>query len=108
MPNRLSLAFQHFIRVRKLRSAIEAEVYVSAISHDVAEAVFQRFAGEGKTNRERVSLDDGFDRIGRFFQDHFAKREGQVRNMWIVGGKIAEQLRVRWPDHLCANSIERR
>lgn len=56
VPNRLALADQDSFRVRQQRTTVKAEVHVSAVGHDVAKAVLQRFAGERITDSQRVTF----------------------------------------------------
>ena len=44
VTDRFAGAFQHLVRIRELRSPVEAEVYVRAVSDDMAETVLERFS----------------------------------------------------------------
>jgi hypothetical protein len=65
MANQLARALQSSNRVAQQRAAVESEVHVAAIGHDVAKAVLKRFAGERESNRDCVALGDGLNRVGR-------------------------------------------
>jgi hypothetical protein len=65
----------------------------------MAKAVFKRFAGERESDGDCVTSGDGFNRVGRLLQNDLSQRQGQVRDVWIVGGEIAEQLAIWQSSH---------
>src|ERR1700722_10355506 len=46
VPDQFTLPRQHLLRIRQQRSAVESQIHMAAISHDVAEPILQRFAGK--------------------------------------------------------------
>src|SRR5580704_2656275 len=78
MTNQFARALQNSVRVGKQRATFEAEVHVTAISHDVAKTVFKRFAGERESDCDGITFDDGFDRVGRLLENNLAQGQCQV------------------------------
>lgn len=102
MANQLTAPSQDSVWIGKQSATVESKVHMGFVGHDVAKPVLQRLAGEREPNRHCVSFGDGFNRVGRFFQNYFAKRQEQIRYVRIVGGQIAQQLAIRWPSHFSA------
>ena len=78
MTNQFARAFENSVRVGKQRAAVETEVHVIEIGDNMAKAVLKRFAGEGESDRDSVTFDDGLDRVGRLSQNHITQRQSQI------------------------------
>ena len=89
MPYRLPGAGQDSVRIGEQSAAVETEVYVARISHDVTKAIFERLAGKRKSDRKRVPFREGFDGLWRFLQNNIAQRQRQISDLRMVGGEKA-------------------
>ena len=65
MPNRLARTLQNSVGIGKQRAPVETQVHVIAIRHDVAKTILEGLAGERESNRNCVTFNDGFNRVGR-------------------------------------------
>lgn len=81
---------EDLVRVGQQRTAIETQVDVVPVGHNVAEAILQRFSGERERDRDRVALADGFDSHGRFLKNHLTGSQSQARNVPVISREIAQ------------------
>ena len=68
MTNRLTRTGKDSVRVGKQCPVIETKIHVTAIRYYVAKPILKWFACERESNRDCVTLDDGFNRCGRLLQ----------------------------------------
>jgi hypothetical protein len=78
MANQFARTVQNSIRVVQQCAAVETEVHVVAVSHDVAKAVLEWFAGKRESDCYCITFGDGFDRVGCLLKNHFAQGQCQV------------------------------
>ena len=78
MANRLARPSQESVGIRQQSAAVESQVHVCFVGHDVTKSILERFPGKRESNRQGVSSGEGFDRLRRFFQNRFAQRQRQI------------------------------
>lgn len=94
MTDQLAIARKKMIGIGEKSAAIKAQIDVVSVGHHMAKAVFERLAGERETDGNCVAIDEGLDRLRCFFEHDVAKREGEARDVRIIGSKVAQQLSI--------------
>jgi hypothetical protein len=89
VADHFTAALQHSGGIGKQGAAVESEIHMIAIDGDMAEAIFDRLAGKRKRDADGITVGDAFQRVGRLFENNFAQRQGQIRDVRRVRCEMA-------------------